>query len=185
MINTKYEYEVLMKKILLLASLLTYNFASAKSFLDEVADIVDTDPQVSINLGSGLLKAALSFADDGDKDVEHARGILNNLDKIQVTVYELGKNTNTRRLNNLINDEVSSLSRNGYEKIVTVRDGDENVNILAKVENDYLHDALVLVMDGDDELVIISFDGSLNLKQMAQISGKFDIDLDLDDLVNL
>lgn len=173
-----------MKKIILITSLLFLGTVSAKSFLDEVADIVNTEPQVRINLSSGLLRTALAFTDES-KGSEQARQLLNNLDKIQVTVYELDNSYDTRALSDLINDEVRTLSKNGYEKIVTIRDGDENVNILAKVENQFLHDALVVVMDDDDELVIVSFDGSLDLKQMAQISNKFDLDLDIEELMNL
>jgi len=171
-----------MKKMILLSSLLVSSFAFSKSFLDEVQDIVDVEPQVSINLGAGLIRTALAFADD--KDAKEAKNLLNNLSKIQVTVYELDRNTDVDGLSELIEDKVASLSKKGYEKIVSVRDGSEKVNILAKVENQFLHDAMVVVMDGDDELVIISLDGSLNLEQLAQISDNFDVDLNLDNLVN-
>lgn len=172
-----------MKNLLLIASLVLSTQAWSKSFLQEVEDIINVEPQVSINLGTGLIKTALAFADD--KDADKAASLMNNLDKIQVTVYELDQNTNIRGLGDLIDDKVNSLTRNGYEKIVTVRDGDEKVNILAKVENQYLHDAMVVVMDGDDELVIISLDGSLDLKQLAQLTDNLDVDLDIDGLVDL
>ena len=174
-----------MKKLLLLASVLFVSTLSAKSFVDEVSDTINLDPEVSINLGTGLINMAMSFAGEHDEDAKQMKKLMAGLNKIQVSVFELNKSTDTKRLSNLIHDKVDDLSSSGYEKIVSVKGKDEIVYIMAKVENQYLHDAMVVVMEEDDELVIISLDGSMDLKQIVALSDHFDVNMDLDDLVNL
>jgi hypothetical protein len=172
-----------MKKLLLLASALFVSCLSAKSFVDEVSDTINLDPEVSINLGTGLINTAMAFAGEDDKEAQQFKKLIAGLNKIQVTVFELNKSTDSQRLSNLIHHKIDELSSNGYEKIVSVKGKDEIVYIMAKVENEYLHDVMLVVMEENDELVIISLDGSVDLKQVVALSDHFDVDIN--DLVQL
>jgi hypothetical protein len=172
-----------MKKLLLLASVLFVSNLSAKSFVDEVADAINIEPEVSLNLGTGMLNMAMSFADDHDEDAKQFKKLIAGLNKIQVSVFELNKSTDTQRLSNMIHDKVDDLSSNGYEKIVSVKGKDEIVYIMAKVENQFLHDVMLVVMEENDELVIISLDGTMDLKQVMALSDHFDVDIN--DVVHL
>ncbi len=167
-----------MKKLfitLLILSTLAVNIALAKSFIDEVNDIVGSDPKVNINLGIGIIKTILAFSDDDD--AKEANALMAGLNKVRVAVYELNENVNVNKVTKKIVNQVSKLSSLGYEKLVTVKEGSETVNILAKVNDQFLQDAMIIVME-DDELVIISLDGEVDLKQLAQISEEFDVDIE-------
>lgn len=166
-----------MKKLLILLLLiLNLSSANAKSFIDEVTRLVGSSPEVNINLGTGILKFILAFSDD--QDARDARKVMKGLDKIRVSVFELDNNSNTHKLGNLIKSKISSLSKKGYEQLVTIRDKEEMVYIVAKVKKQFLQDAMIIVMDGEDELVIISMEGEVDMQQLAQISSHYDVDID-------
>lgn len=164
-----------MKKLLLTLLLTLFiSSASAKSFVDEVTDIIGSSPDININLGTNLLKTILAFS--GDEDAKKVRKALTGLDKIRISVYEFDDLKNTDNLQKTIANKVKKLSSQGYEQIVTVKEDDETVHIMAKVKGQFLHDAMVVVLE-KDEMVIITLDGSLDLQQLAQISDHFDVDL--------
>lgn len=164
-----------MKKLILTLLLTLFiSGASAKSFVDEVTEIIGTNPEVNINLGTNILKTILAFSDD--KDAKEVRKALTGLDKIRISVYEFDELKNKDKLQDTIAKKVSKLSSQGYEQIVTVKEDDETVHIMAKVKDQFLHDAMVVVLE-EDEMVIITLDGSLDLQQLAQISDHFDVDL--------
>jgi len=164
-----------MKKLLLSLLLTIFiNSASAKSFVDEVTNIIGSSPDVNINLGTNILKTILAFS--GDKDAHEVRKVLSGLKKIRVSVFEFEKLKNKEQLQKIIAKKVKALNSKGYEQIVTVKDEDETVHILAKVKGQFLNDAMIVVLE-EDEMVIISMDGSVDLQQLAQISDHFDVDL--------
>lgn len=165
-----------MKKLLIaLVLTLSLSLVSAKSFVDEVTNIVGQGPEVNINLGTGIINTILALSNDDEaKDM---RKIMAGLEKIRVSVFELKGNKNTAKLGKLIKSKVDGLLKQGYESIVTVRDGDETVNIIAKVKDQKLEDAMLIVMEEGDELVVISMEGILDLVQLAEISDHFDVDL--------
>ena len=166
----------IMKKLLVTLILsLSFTAINAKSFIDEVTSVVGSSPEVNINLSTSIIKTILAFSDD--KDANDLNTVLKGLDKIRVSVYELNNNKNTQKLTKLIKSKVDDLSAKGYEQIVTVREKDEMVYIIAKIKDHFLEDAMIVVMEEDDELVIISMEGVVDLQQLAQISDHFDVDL--------
>ncbi len=171
-----------MKK-LFLTLLLTFSvsIASADSFIDEITSAVGSGPEVNINLSTGIIKTMLAFADDSE--ARDASKIMKDLDMVRVSVYELDKKANTPRLNRLINDKIDNLTASGYEPIVTVKEEDEMVYITAKMKDHFLQDAMIIVMEEGDELVVISLKGLVDLAHLAQISDRFDVDLE--DIVGL
>jgi len=164
-----------MKKILTILLLsLFINSASAKSFVDEVTDIIGNSPEVNINLSTNILKTILAFS--GDKDAKELRKVLVGLDKIRVSVFEFENLKNKDKLQKTITKKISNLSSQGFEQIVTVKDKGETVHIMAKVKGQFLNDVMIIVLE-EGEMVIISMDGAVDLQQLAQISDHFDVDL--------
>ena len=77
----------------------------------------------------------------------------------------------------MIQSKVSNLLNQGYESIVTVKDRSETVNILAKVNGEKLEDAMLIVMDEGDEMVVITLQGLIDLVQIAELTEHFDVDI--------
>ncbi len=167
-----------MKKILLTLLLsLSITAVNANDFVDDIKDIVGSNPQVNINLGTGLISTILAFADN-DEDAKEAAEALSGLDKLRVSVFDLSDNQNSQELTSLIKDKMSDLDSQGYEQIVTVKEDDEMVHIIAKVNGQLLENVMIVVMEDDDELVVLSMEGEIDVKQLAQLSDGFDIDLE-------
>lgn len=165
-----------MKKLLItLVFCLTISSVSAKSFVDEVSDIIGVSPEVNINLGAGIINTLLAFSDD--EDAKEVGKIMEGLENIRISVFELDKNINIDDLNSLIQSKVSKLLKQGFESIVTVKDKSESVNILAKVNGEQLEDAMLIVMDEGDEMVVISLKGLIDLVKIAELTEHFDVDI--------
>lgn len=164
-------------KNLLMTLLLTLSITSvnAQSFIDEITSAVGTSPEVNINLNASLIRTILAFSNDADAN--EAKKVMEELNKIRVSVFDLNGNNNSKNISKLIKSKIHQLSSSGYEQIVTVKEKDELVYIIAKVEGELLQDAMIVVMEEDDELVIISMEGQIDLKQIAQISDHFDVDI--------
>lgn len=165
-----------MKKLFITLTLcLSLSTVFAKSFIDEVTDIVGVNPDVNINLGAGIINTLLAFSDD--EDAKQVGKIMEGLKKIRISVFDLDQKTNTNKLNKLIQSKVSNLLNQGYESIVTVKDRSETVNILAKVNGEKLEDAMLIVMDEGDEMVVITLQGLIDLVQIAELTEHFDVDI--------
>lgn len=166
-----------MKKILLTLLLsLSITAVNANDFVDEISDIVGTSPEVNINLGTGLINTILAFADEDE--AKEAAEVLSGLNKLRVSVFDISENKNTQELTNHIKSKIEDLSAQGYEQIVTVKEDDEMVHIVAQVDGDSLKNVMIVVMEDGDELVVLSMDGEINVKQLALLSDEFDVDLD-------
>jgi len=167
-----------MKKILLTLLLsLSITLANANDFIDDIKDIVGSSPEVNINLGTGLINTILAFAGQ-EEDAKEAVAALSGLNKLKVSVFDISDNTNTQELTTLIKDKINDLSAQGYEQIVTVKEDDEMVHIIAQVDGNLLKNVMIVVMEDNDELVVLSMDGEIDVKQLAILSDEFDVDLD-------
>ncbi len=164
-----------MKKIIIACVFTLFiSVVSAKSFIDEVTDITGTSPNVNINLGTGILKTILAFSND--EDAKQVSNIMQGLNKIRISVFEFDDNKNHAKLRKALTSKIKNLKSKGYESIVTVKDKDETVHIMAKIKDQFINDAMIVVLE-KDEMVIISMDGLLDLKKLVQISEHFDVKL--------
>ncbi|MFZ1751211.1 MAG: DUF4252 domain-containing protein [Saprospiraceae bacterium] len=62
-----------------------------------------------------------------------------------------------------------------YEELVTVRDKDSNVRFVTKESNGVISELLLLV-GGQNEFVMMSFVGNIDLAKIARLAKKLDID---------
>lgn len=68
---------------------------------------------------------------------------------------------------NEVEDLRNNIVKEGYEELMTVRDGRERVYFLAKTGNSKINNMLILVNDGRDEFVLMNLDGVLEMKDLA------------------
>ena len=66
------------------------------------------------------------------------------------------------------NEALGTIDMNQFETLVEARDGNENVKIMAQSEGDYVKELLLLV-GGDNEFVLMSFVGNLDLKKVGKL----------------
>jgi hypothetical protein len=163
-----------MKKILMVLVLGLASVAAWADDFDELEAILGVEADVKITLGPGMLGLAKMFT----KDEPEAQAVMAGLSDISISVYELTNKVNDLDLNDWMNDMKRNLSRNGVEEIVKVADGDERVSIMAKVNGTTLSDLSIMVYEPGDEFVFIRMDGDIDVKNIKELTGNFDIDVD-------
>jgi len=71
-------------------------------------------------------------------------------------------------------EALEKINTSEYDILMSVRDRDENVQFLVKDEGDVI-DELLLLVGGDDEFVLISFLGKIDLDKISELSKVIDI----------
>ncbi len=163
-----------MKNVMILVLFVFCAAVSAKDWSQELSEVLDREPNVKISLGAGMLGLAKAFTED-DAD---AQAVLSGLSGLNIKVYEFEKGDDEAGLGDWISDVASALSKKGMEEIVKVVDGDEQVHIFAHVEDKKLADLTLMVYEPGDEFVFITMDGLIDFKNIKNITGNFDVDLD-------
>ena len=72
------------------------------------------------------------------------------------------------------NEAKSKINTSEYEILLTVRDEGENVQFLIKDSGDIINELLLLV-GGQDEFVMLSFMGDIDLDKISQLAKKLDV----------
>jgi mRNA-degrading endonuclease RelE of RelBE toxin-antitoxin system len=72
------------------------------------------------------------------------------------------------------NEAKAKIKTSEYEILLTVRDEEENVQFLIKDEGDVINELLLLV-GGEDEFVMLSFVGDIDLNKISQLAKKLDV----------
>ena len=70
---------------------------------------------------------------------------------------------------------VSKITSEEYEELVTIKEKDSNIRFVTKESNGTISELLLLV-GGNDEFVLMSFVGNIDLNKIAKLAKKLDID---------
>ena len=73
-------------------------------------------------------------------------------------------------------DANNKIDTKDYELLLTARDKGQNVNFFTKTSGDDIVEELLLLVGGENEFVLLSFVGTLNLEAIAKLASKLDID---------
>jgi len=112
---------------------------------------VELEPEFGIKLGRITTAMAKPFARHASGDSIPLKGIA----KIEVGVYNVVGDREPGASGDL---DVVDLP--GWEPVVRIRDGNERIQVLCRIEGDRIRAMLVLVVDGD-ELVVVRLKGNL------------------------
>jgi len=130
------------------------------------------EPIVEVNLKSPLLSMLAGFASHEDPE---AGEIISSLEKVIVRVFDSSAH-DANQIADAIARTADSLSSNGWEQIVRVRDGDDNVDVYFKTSPDasMIHGITVMVME-PAETVLINVIGEINANDIAMLGDRLDI----------
>ena len=73
------------------------------------------------------------------------------------------------------NEVTETLNLKSYEELMTIRDGNSNVRFLIKSKKDLVEELLLLV-GSEEEFVMISFVGKIDLEKISRLSNSADIE---------
>jgi len=75
----------------------------------------------------------------------------------------------------LYKEAIGLINTKEYETLMTVRDGGENVRFLVKDTGDIINELLLLV-GGEENFVLLSFVGNIDLNKISKLANQIDID---------
>ena len=137
---------------------------SADNFYNKYKD--DRDASL-VTLNGSIFQLVASIAglaedDDAAALARIADGI-KSMKILALPMYKAGINMSE------IEDLRSNIIKEGYDELMTVRDGKERVYFLAKTNENQINDMLILSHKADDELALIKFEGVLEMKDVAYL----------------
>ena len=105
-------------------------------------------------------------SEEVDKDLNE---VVKNLEGLKVLKTEVNALQVYKEAN-------AKIDTKDYELLLTARDQGQNVNFFTKTSGDDVVEELLLLVGGENEFVLLSFVGTLDLAQIARIAKKMDID---------
>jgi hypothetical protein len=137
----------------------------------------EVDKEFGLSLGRLPLRFA-AWAIDEDDDPETA-ALLRGLKGMRIRIYEV--QGDEQRVFDRIDESRRRLERDGWDKLVTVNDGDENVLVMIKTNNTKISGMTVLTADRD-EAVFVNMIGDIQPEFFNEIMNSVDADVDVPDI---
>ena len=141
------------------------NDAIAKFFTKYQSD--ETFSQVTISGKMFSMMANLT----GDTDEEKA--MISSISKIK-GLKILSKNE-ARNSRELYKEAISMIPSNSFEELMAIRDKDKDMKFYTKEAGGKISE-LVMVMGGNDEFMVLTIFGEIDLKEIAKIGKSVNID---------
>jgi hypothetical protein len=158
-----------MKKMLFIAIALLFSLST--SFAQKTDAIqtffqkyVDDDSFTSVQIGPKLFDL-IAKIDIDDKDYKEVSAAIKNLKYITI----LSKETKDNK--NLYAEALKTIDSKMYEPLMTVKSKDDNVQFLIK-ENNGVVSELFMAAGSEDDFVLISMVGDLDLKTVSKLANK-------------
>jgi hypothetical protein len=132
--------------------------------------VSDTDRVLTLSIGPALLRFAARHVDDDPE----TRELLRSLDGIRIRIYEI--DGDAARVAMRMDDMSHKLATSGWERILLVRQEQEQAHMLVKLEGERIRGMTVLVSDGDAEAVVINLMGDIHPQQFGDVMAALDVD---------
>jgi hypothetical protein len=133
------------------------------------------EPSVEIAVGQSLLSMVSAFS--ASEDPETAE-LFKRLKGVRIHVFE---NTSfSSGAADHVKAVSSKLKAQGWESVVTVNSGDEQVRVFMKINGDLVEGMTVMALD-EGEAAFINVIGSLSPAELEKVMDNFEIDMDDDD----
>ena len=128
---------------------------------------------VEVNINSNLIAMVANFTKKAEPEVGE---ILGGLKAIRVNVMGL-TDENREEIANKITSVRSQLEKGGWDRIVTVMDGAEDVGVFMKTKGaEVVEGIVVTVLSGKKEAVFVNIIGDIRPEKLATIGERFNIE---------
>ncbi len=136
---------------------------------------MDDESFTVVYISSKMFSMFAKLDPDVDQDV---KDVIKDLKGLRILVRESeGKK--------YYKEAIKKIDFNEYDELMTIRSEDENVKFLIKENGDIIEE-LLLIVGGNDEFVLLSFVGKIDLAKISKLAKDIDIDVNgLDHLKNL
>lgn len=136
---------------------------------DPVNDVFDQyagkEGFTTVNITGELFKMLIEM----DKSCKHQKNLSTQINEIKILAQEEGFGSDVNFHEMIFN----KMNRDNYKELLTVRESDEKVNILAKEDNGIVTEFLLIV--SGDENVLISIKGNIVLNELDDLAESIDM----------
>ena len=159
-----------MKKIIMftLLSVMTVTLTGQRSPVDDLFEKYNGREGFTSVYISSKMFSLLSRIDSEDKDFQD---LVNRIKGIRILSIDSAKNVSGI---NLSNELLKRLNTSGYEELMTVKEENQEVRFMIREINGRIAE-LVMITGGEGSSVV-SISGDLDLKTIADLSGKMGIE---------
>ena len=137
-----------MKKLALLLSIVLLSSCASNTSFNTFYQDHQEDSEFSLGLSSSLITAFLP-----DEDVEDIKPLLKKAKHVRILVFSENAENKTDKFNKFIN-------KSSFEKMIKVKEDDDNIAIFTLENNDKIREVVVEVSTGD-ELVLLGLKTNL------------------------
>ena len=130
----------------------------------------DTDRVLALSIGPALLRFAARHVEDDPE----TRALLRSLDGVRIRIYEI--DGDPARVAARMDDMSRKLAGTGWERVLLVRQAQEQAHMLVRFDDDRICGMTVLVSDGDEEAVVINLMGDIQPQQFGGVMAALDVD---------
>ena len=129
--------------------------------------------QVEVSLGRAVFAISAKLF---EKSEPEAAGLLRGLHQVQVNVVGMADD-NRAGIQEHIRKLRADLTSKAWERIVSVKDGKDDVAIFLKTRGEEAVEGLVItVLDGNKEAVLVNIVGNIKPEQVATLGEKMNIE---------
>ena len=128
---------------------------------------------VEVNIKQNLINMVAKLTERDEPEVTH---VLRNLESVRVNVVSLNDD-NRSQLVDKVRSIRSQLDGKGWERIVTVKDGAEDIGIYTLIRGEEAFEGIVItVIDGDNEAVLVNIVGNIKPEEIAMVGERLNLD---------
>jgi hypothetical protein len=140
------------------------------SMLDKLGE----EAKVEVNLRDPMLGLVGKFISEEDPEL---RDLISNLKLVRVRVYRITPET-IERLFAVGSETATRLDKEGWERIVRVRDEGEHVDVYFKPSSnaEWIDGVLVIALGDDDEAAFVNIVGTIRPEDVSRIGDHLEIE---------
>lgn len=128
---------------------------------------------VEVNIKNNLISMVAKLAEKQEPQIAE---IIRGLQGIRVNVIAI-KDENRKEILDRMEHIREQLDKSGWEQLVTVQNGKDNIRVSMKLKGDEVVEGIVVtVIGGDKEAVFVNVVGNIKPDRIAMIAEKFNIE---------
>jgi len=130
---------------------------------------------VEIRVNNGLINMAARLAETSEPEVAKILGGLKSI-RVNVIKFEEGEKGEKKKVTSRIESIRKQLDDQEWERVVRVKEDNEDVGIYAKLKGDESIEGVVVTVIEENEAVLIHVDGSIRPEELAQVGERLNIE---------
>ncbi|MBN1117562.1 MAG: DUF4252 domain-containing protein [Bacteroidales bacterium] len=140
---------------------------AVNSIIDKYAG---QDGYTYVYISQNMFQLAATLTAKEDPEVSNFVGTIK-----QMVVLTKSFDSLTGKTSEFVNEVEQAINKDDYKSLLVVKDGGDDVDILAKEVNGKIEE-LLLTVKSDDEDVVLILSGQIDLNKVAKLSEKIEID---------